>query len=116
MTINCKSPASEVAGIALGGRVTIQQKPEQIVDTVEELLAAGKKIILFDLAGVTAIDSTGLGQFTVSYSKILAAGGKMSIEGVTDRIMGVFRVTKLDTVLEVHDSVAEGSSQPPCRP
>jgi anti-sigma B factor antagonist len=108
MTINCTSPAAEAAVITLGGRVTIQQKPEQIVDTVEELLATGKKIIIFDLAGVMTIDSTGLGQFIVSHSKILAAGGKMSIAGVTDRIMCVFRVTKLDTVFEIHGSVAEG--------
>lgn len=108
MTISCKSSTSDVAVITLGGRVTVRQMPEQIVDAVEDFLASGKKIIIFDLAGVTAIDSTGLGQFIASYGKIMAAGGKMSIAGVTDRIMGVFRVTKLDMVFEVHSSVAEG--------
>jgi len=45
-------------------------------------LAEGARKIIFDLSGVTVIDSTGIGRFIASFNKIMAAGGEMRMAGL----------------------------------
>ncbi len=99
MKIDHDNPAPQVAVITPLGRVTLGQRSEQIVELVEEMLAAGTRIIVFDLSGITAIDSTGIGLFISSYQRICSAGAQMRMAGATDRLSRVFRVTRLDSVL-----------------
>ena len=84
MEISHKEIAPGVVVIALAGRVMMGVESEQILGLVDGLLAEGKRIIIFDIAGVTHIDSTGIGRFISSYHKISAAGGDMRMAGATD--------------------------------
>jgi anti-sigma B factor antagonist len=107
MTIGHDDPIPEVAVITPAGRVTLGQRSEQIDELVEKLLAAGKRTIVFDLAGVTTIDSTGIGQFISSYNKIRSAGGQMLMAGATDHLSKIFRVTRLDTLFPFYATVVD---------
>jgi anti-sigma B factor antagonist len=107
MTIDHDDAVSEVAVITPSGGVTLGQRSEQIEELVEKMLAEGKKIIIFDLAGITKIDSTGIGRFIASYNKIRSVGGEMRMAGATDHLSKVFRVTRLDSVFPFYASVAD---------
>jgi anti-sigma B factor antagonist len=107
MTIDHDEAMSEVAVITPVGRVTLSQKSEQIEELVEEMLAAGKKTIVFDLSGVTKIDSTGIGRFISSYNKIRSVGGEMRMAGATEHISKIFRITRLDSVFRFYTTVAD---------
>jgi anti-sigma B factor antagonist len=58
----------------------------------------GGKHIVFDLSGVTHIDSTGIGRFIDAYSKIGKLGGQIRMAGASGAVRDAFRVTRLDTV------------------
>jgi anti-sigma B factor antagonist len=107
MTIDHDEVVSEVSVITPSGGVTLGQRSEQIEELVEKMLAEGKKIIVFDLAGITKIDSTGIGRFISSYNKIRSVGGEMRMAGATDHLSKVFRVTRLDSVFPFYASVAD---------
>ena len=107
MTIDHDDAVSEVAVITPAGGVTLGQRSEQIEELVEKMLAEGKKIIVFDLAGISKIDSTGIGRFISSYNKIRSVGGEMRMAGATDHLSKVFRVTRLDSVFRFYASVAD---------
>jgi anti-sigma B factor antagonist len=107
MTIDHEDAVSQIAVIAPAGRVTLGQRSEQIEELVERMLASGKKIIVFDLAGITKIDSTGIGRFISSYNRIRSVGGEMRMAGATDHLSKVFRITRLDSVFRFYATVAD---------
>jgi anti-anti-sigma factor len=93
--------------VTLSGRVMMGPASEQIVALVEELLRQGNRFVVFDLSGVTAIDSTGIGRFISSFNKLAAAGGEMRMAGATGHIFESFHVSLLDTVFSFYGGVEE---------
>jgi hypothetical protein len=63
MTISYRDVRDGVAAISLSGQMTIGSTDAAIQVLVEDLLRRGKRTIIFDLAHVTALDSTGVGHF-----------------------------------------------------
>ncbi len=109
MEISHRDLAPGAAVVALTGRVMMGPKSEEIVTLVEDLLRQGKRTIVFDLSGVTSIDSTGIGRFISSFNKIAAAGGEMRMAGATGHLFDAFHVSLLDTVFPFYESVDEAS-------
>jgi anti-sigma B factor antagonist len=107
MEISHQEVAPGVVEVTLAGKIMLGIESEQIVTLVEELLVKGTRTIIFGLAGVKAIDSTGVGRFIWSYNKIAAAGGQMRMAGATGHVLQTFRVSLLDTVFPFYDSVEE---------
>lgn len=99
------TPAVEV--ITVSGKVRMGEESEQIVHLVEQLLRNGKRTIVFDVSGVTAIDSTGIGRFICSYNKIAAAGGQMRVAGAPSHLAQTFHVALLDTVFQLYPTLEE---------
>ena len=97
------APGTVVA--LLSGKLMLGQGGEQIVALVEDLLRQGKRIFIFDLSGVAAIDSTGIGHFIASFNKIMAAGGDMRMAGATGHVLESFKVSLLDTVFPFFPNV-----------
>ncbi len=73
--------------------------------TVDELLAGGYRNFVFDLAGVTHIDSTGIGRCIASLNKIMAAGGKLHMAAAVKPVREGFHVTRLDRIFRFFDDV-----------
>ena len=67
----------------------------------------GTRKFVFDLSGVTVIDSTGIGRFISSFNKIMAAGGEMRMAGATGHVMQSFRVSLLDKVFSFYPSLQQ---------
>jgi anti-anti-sigma factor len=91
--------------VPLSGKLMLGQGGGQIVGLVEDLLRQGKRIFIFDLSAVDAIDSTGIGHFIASFNKIMAVGGDMRMVGATGHVFESFRVSLLDTVFPFFPSV-----------
>jgi anti-sigma B factor antagonist len=73
--------------VTLTGKLMLGPEGDEIVSLVEQQLAAGTRKFVFDLSGVTVIDSTGIGRFISSFNKIMAAGGEMRMAGATGHVM-----------------------------
>ena len=107
MEIAQNEVAPDKVVIALSGKIMMGPESERIVTHVEDLLRKGKRTIIFDLAGVSHIDSTGIGRFISSYNKIMAAGGEMCMAGATGHLFDTFHVSLLDTVFRFYPTVEE---------
>jgi len=102
-----------IAVIQVGGRVMLGEESAQIEARLEELLAKGIRRFIFELSGVTHIDSTGIGRFIACLNRVMQAGGKMRMAAASPVVRDAFRVTRLDTVFEFFpdvDSAAAGLS------
>ena len=96
-------PATVVVNLA--GKLMLGPEGDQIVSLVEDQLGRGKRLFIFDLAGVSAIDSTGIGRFISSFNQITAAGGEMRMAGARGHVFQSFRVSLLDKVFRFYPNV-----------
>jgi anti-anti-sigma factor len=96
-------PATVV--VKLAGKLMLGREGDQIVSLVENLIGQGKRLFIFDLAAVGAIDSTGIGRFISSFNKILAVGGEMRMVGARGHVLQSFRVSLLDKVFRFYPNV-----------
>ena len=74
----------------------------------DEWSAKGQKNILVNLADITYIDSSGIGEMVSGFTTVANAGGKLKLLSLTKRIQDLLQITKLYTVFEVYDDEAAG--------
>jgi len=91
--------------ITLSGRITLGETSAEIEALVKSMIDEGKKHIVFDLSGVTHIDSTGIGRFISSLNKLRQAGGSLRMAGALVQVRDAFHVTRLDTIFQFDDDV-----------
>jgi anti-sigma B factor antagonist len=93
--------------VTLTGKLMLGADGEDIPNIVDGFLRQGKRTIVFDLSGVTVIDSTGIGRFIASYNKIAAAGGEMRMAGATGHLFQSFHVSLLDQVFPFFETAEQ---------
>jgi anti-sigma B factor antagonist len=72
--------------------------------TVADLLAAGRKRIVLDLAGVTYLDSAaGIGELVSSYTSALKQGAQLRLLRAGKNVDRVLRIVGLHNVFEIYD-------------
>ena len=91
--------------ITLSGKLLLGQESQKLAALVPDLIASGRKNLVFDLKGVTHIDSTGLGRFIDTYTLLAKIGGRMRLTGATGAVRDSFHVTRLDTVFSFYPTV-----------
>jgi anti-sigma B factor antagonist len=74
-------------------------------ESLGELVDGGQRDIVVDLTGVTFMDSTGLGLLIKALKWTREKDGSLRIVASTEKVLKVFRVTGLDTVLSLHETV-----------
>ena len=91
--------------IRLSGKLMLGEEMSKLEALVSELLKNGRKNLVFDLTGVTHIDSTGIGHFIDAYSRLSPVGGAIRLTGASGAVRDSFRVTRLDTVFPFYPSI-----------
>jgi len=110
LEIHQKELAPGTAVITLEGSVMRGPEGEGIETMLHGLLDQGYRNIIFDLAAVKRIDSTGIGRFISSLNKVEESGGKMRMAGAQGYVRECFRVTRLDTIFRFCPTVEEASA------
>ena len=87
--------------IDLAGKVAIGESNRRLHETIKRLVAEGKRHIIVNLAKVTHIDSSGLGELVGGYTTLKAVDGFLKLVNVNDRVTNLMTITKLYTVFEI---------------
>ncbi len=99
------APATRL--ITIRGKLLLGPGCMELEKLVPQLVEAGARNLVFDLSGVTRIDSTGIGRFIDTYGKLRKSGGQMRLAGVGGAVRDSFRLTRLDTVFSFYPTVDE---------
>jgi len=99
--------SSGVTVLTLSGRVTLGEESSQLRARLKDMLAAGKTRVVLDLADVSYIDSAGLGTLVAGYTSARSQGAGMKLANLTKKFDEQLHITKLVTVFEVYNSVAD---------
>ncbi len=89
------------------GKITIGVGDVALRNAVAEALEAGARNILVNLAGVSTIDSSGIGELVSAYTTVTNRGGKLKLENLPPKVTDILQITQLISVFEVHDNEAE---------
>jgi len=78
----------------------------QFKDKMRELTATAHRRVVLDLCHVDFLDSSGLGA-VVAAMKQLGPDRKLELAGLTPTVAKVFRLTRMDTVFTIHETLAD---------
>jgi anti-sigma B factor antagonist len=92
--------------LALDGDIDIHTAP-RVRDRLAALQAAGSTSVVVDLAGVNFLDSSALGVLVAAHRELSGAGGTLKLAAPRAHVLKVFRITRLDDVIRVYESVEE---------
>jgi anti-anti-sigma factor len=68
-------------------------------------------VIILDLSGVPYMDSAGMGAVINHYTHCQNRGARLIVAGVNSRVMELFKMTKVDTVIALAATVEEAEGR-----
>ena len=93
--------------LEMTGSIRIGPNCQQIEQAVEELIRRNETQVIFDLSGVTFIDSSGIGTLVRCLARLQKLGGPLSLTGVKGMVKGVLELTQIDRVLKIYPTASE---------
>ena len=98
---------ADVTILDLKGRLRVGGNAVALHRSIRSLVLEKKTQIILNLAGVTFIDSCGLGELVASQISVENKGGEIKLIGLTDQLQELFRATRLLAVFDTYANEAE---------
>lgn len=102
-----KRNVDQVTILDTAGKLTIGEGDVVLRNSVHENLDAGARNLLLNLASVSSIDESGVGELVGAYVTASNRGGKLKLLNLPPKIQDVLMITQLITVFEVYDNEQE---------
>ncbi len=93
----------DVTVVDAAGRITLGEGASTFRDKIRDLAASGNKKLLLNLAEISYIDSSGIGELVSGFTTVTNQGGAVKLLNLTKRVQDLLQITKLYTVFEVFD-------------
>jgi len=90
---------NDPAVISLNGNVLGGAEAMEFTRAVSDLVREGIRHVVVDLSDVPVMNSSGLGMLVAASTSLRSAGGALAVAGASEKIQGLFRMTRLDSVL-----------------
>lgn len=103
-----REPATAI--MRLEGRVVLGRDSQQLEWSIDKQLKDGSKVVVLDLAGVTHIDSTGVGILVMLAGKAKTSGAELRLAGAAGTVHEVFTLTKLNELIPLFASAEDAAS------
>ena len=98
---------NSVTVVDVSGRITLGEGCTQLRELIRGQVGKGNKHVLLNLADVTYIDSSGIGELVSAYTAISNQGGQLKLLNLTKKVHDLLQITKLYTVFDVHEDEAK---------
>ncbi len=96
----------EVTVVDVSGRITLGEGSSNLREGIRDLVSKGNTKLLLNLADVSYIDSSGIGELVSGFTTVTNQGGQLKLLNLTKRVKDLLQITKLYTVFDVHEDEA----------
>ena|SRR5436305_10014911 len=96
-----------VSIVDLDGKITLGENTGILRDELRSLLAQGHKNILLNMAGVSYVDSGGLGELVGAYTTATNHGGAVKLVKMQSKMKDLMQITKLHTIFSTFEDERE---------
>ena len=105
-------PGRACTVLEVHGDLDMETAP-QLRDGLQRLADAGDVQVVVDLAGVGFMDSSALGTLVVMFQALRDVGGRLCLAAVQPAVRGVLKITSVDRVIDVYDTVPAAEAHVP---
>jgi anti-sigma B factor antagonist len=91
------------------GEIDLYTAPT-LKEQLSALVEQGRERLVVNLDGVEFMDSTGLGILIGALKRCREAGGELALAAPRETVQKVLRITGLDKVFSLHETVDEATS------
>lgn len=94
----------EVQGVSivhLQGAITLGEDTRRLRELIHKTLDEGKRKIVFNMADVPYMDSSGLGELIAAHMTAKNRGGRLKLMKLSPRVKDLVQLTKVHRVFEV---------------
>jgi anti-anti-sigma factor len=109
MNVNVRQ-AGDVTILDLKGKITIGSGDVALRQAIQEVMGGGANKVLINMADVSTIDSSGIGELVSAYTTATNRGARLKLMNLPAKVTDILTITQLITVFDVYDSEAEGIS------
>jgi anti-sigma B factor antagonist len=95
----------DITAVTCTGRIVEGDEARSLREYFDAL--EPRRFFVLHLGGVTFVDSAGLGLLVRLLTRAQRAGGDLKLAAVPARIVEVLRMTRLDRILEAHETEAD---------
>ncbi|HVE58796.1 MAG TPA: STAS domain-containing protein [Pyrinomonadaceae bacterium] len=99
--------SGSVTVLDLKGNIRLGEGNIELHNILRFLVEKGERRVLLNLAEVSYIDSSGLGELVAGYTTLQKHQGELKLLHLTVRVRELMVITKLLTVFDVYDSETE---------
>ena len=86
--------------VSVRGEIDLFTAPE-FKERIHDAIEDGRDLVVVDLGATTFIDSSSLGVLIAAHRRLSMGGGRLVIACAVPAVLNTFRITGLDSVLEV---------------
>ena len=111
--MSMKFKTRQVDGVTvldLSGKITLGEGSVTLRDAIRDVLSKGQNKILLNMADISYIDSSGLGELVSAFTTVKNAGGELKLLQLAKKVKDVLQITKLYTVFDIKDDEAAAIS------
>jgi anti-anti-sigma factor len=102
-----KRQSGDVTILDLSGKITIGSGDVALREAIQDILGTGATKILINMAAVTMIDSSGIGELVSAYTTSTNRGAKLKLTNLPAKVSDILTITQLITVFDVYDNESE---------
>jgi anti-sigma B factor antagonist len=84
------------------GRLTLTEGHTKLRDVIHVSTGYGARKFILNLARVEFVDSYGIGELVRCYSVVRRTGGEMKLAGVSQKVLEVLAISRLNAFFEIH--------------
>jgi anti-sigma B factor antagonist len=104
LTLNVHSEPPGFTVIEVGGEIDVYTAPK-LKERLVSLVESGSYQLILDMESVEFLDSTGLGVLVGGLKRVRAHEGWIDLVCTQSRILRIFRITGLNRVFSIYDTV-----------
>jgi anti-sigma B factor antagonist len=98
--------AGQATILDLEGALKLGDAEEAFRNKVQQLVDSGSTHMAVNLAGVTEMDSSGIGALVRLFTTLKKSGGKCTFFAPTKRVQMLLRMVRLDSILDIVEDEA----------
>jgi anti-anti-sigma factor len=106
MPIESQQTDSGAAVVTVSGRLVLGKDVERLETLINELLKLDRRKFVFDITALDYADSSGIGTLVACLTHIRKAGGELRMAGANARMLRLFQMTGVDSLMSMYPTVA----------
>jgi anti-sigma B factor antagonist len=95
--------------LSFTGKIALGRESQRIETLVRDFRDQNEKKFIFDITHVDHLDSTGIGIIAFCFGTLARSGGALRIAGAQGKVLQLFQVTRLDTILSLYPTVEDAA-------